>query len=101
MLNWPTEKEAGFWRCDGIFAITHEFALWFGSYDSAQVARLGCKISSTILPGVIRSVFDYVTRRFNASSPGLKSSWGWTSAGKPLYERQPQHGHWFFFWCAL
>jgi hypothetical protein len=31
-----------------------------------------------------KSDADYVIRRFNASSAGMKSPWGWTFAGTPL-----------------
>jgi len=37
-----------------------------------------------VVAGAGKNILDYVTRRFNASSAGLKSSWGWTFAGTPL-----------------
>jgi hypothetical protein len=40
MLNWPTEKEAGFWRCEDIFAISGKFAFDLAVIDLARVAKL-------------------------------------------------------------
>jgi hypothetical protein len=33
---------------------------------------------------LVKNILDYVTRRFNASSAGLKNPWGWTYAETPL-----------------
>jgi hypothetical protein len=47
--------------------------------------RIGLK-SHIRLSGVrVKSAFDYVTRRFNASSAGLKNPWGCIFAETPLY----------------
>jgi len=32
--------------------------------------------------GAVKQASDYVTRRLNASSAGLKSPWGWTFADR-------------------
>jgi hypothetical protein len=37
-----------------------------------------------VVAGASKNALITVIRRFNASSAGLKSSWGWTYAGKPL-----------------
>jgi hypothetical protein len=51
--------------------------------DLMRAKENGGKISTFFfVPPVNAS--DYVTRRFDPSSAGLKSPWGWTFAGTPL-----------------
>jgi hypothetical protein len=49
-----------------------------------MISRVRALFCSTFIRGLVRHLLDYVTRRFNASSAGLKSSWGCTFAETTL-----------------